>query len=177
MNDLGLVAGDAAGFPNGRRINDDVVTIEVRAVAGLTIPLVDPSYTPDDAASAVQDGTTNTNAAALDVVPLPWPAGRGVPDGARDHEGVVTASMPGSGTGNVEAHNAFAGQGAVLLDIGGDIGALIVTMPSSSEGLEVEIRPEGAVTHEHGHDHADGIHSTSTSTTMPTARTTRTSRS
>jgi hypothetical protein len=61
-NDLGLVAGDAAGFPNGRRVNDDVVTIELRAIAGLTIPLVDPSYTPDGAASAVQDGTSNTNA-------------------------------------------------------------------------------------------------------------------
>src|SRR3954454_20309560 len=42
-NPLGLVAGDAAGFPNGRRLGDDVVTIELRAVAGLTLPLVDPS--------------------------------------------------------------------------------------------------------------------------------------
>ncbi len=68
-NNLGLVAGDAAGFPNGRRIDDDVVTIELRAIAGLTIPLVDPSYTPDDAASAVEDGTTNTNAAVTDTFP------------------------------------------------------------------------------------------------------------
>ena len=68
-NDLGLVAGDAAGFPNGRRINDDVVTIELRAIAGLTIPLVDPSYEPDDAASAVTDGTTNTNAAVTGAFP------------------------------------------------------------------------------------------------------------
>jgi hypothetical protein len=43
---FGLVAGDPAGFPNGRRVFDDVVTIEVRAIAGLTIPLVD-SYTVD----------------------------------------------------------------------------------------------------------------------------------
>jgi hypothetical protein len=68
-NDLGLVAGDAAGFPNGRRIADDVVTIELRAIAGLTIPLVDPSFTPDGAASAVQDGTSNTNAALLSEFP------------------------------------------------------------------------------------------------------------
>ena len=68
-NSLGLVAGDAAGFPNGRRIEDDVVTIELRAVAGLTIPLVDPSYTPDGAASAVQDGTTDTNAPLLGSFP------------------------------------------------------------------------------------------------------------
>ena len=69
-NSLGLVAGDAAGFPNGRRIGDDVVTIELRAVAGLTIPLVDPAFTPDGAAAAVEDGTTDTNAPLLDVFPF-----------------------------------------------------------------------------------------------------------
>ena len=68
-NKLGLVGGDAAGFPNGRRIDDDVVTIELRAIAGLTIPLVDPTYEPDGAASAIEDGTTNTNAAATDEFP------------------------------------------------------------------------------------------------------------
>jgi len=68
-NNLGLVAGDAAGFPNGRRIDDDVVTIELRAIAGLTLPLVDPSFKPDGAASAAADGTTNTNAAATDSLP------------------------------------------------------------------------------------------------------------
>ena len=46
-NPIGLVAGDAAGFPNGRRLIDDVVAIELKAVAGATIPLVDPSFTPD----------------------------------------------------------------------------------------------------------------------------------
>jgi Domain of unknown function (DUF4331) len=54
---LGLVGGDAAGFPNGRRVTDDVVTIELRAVAGATLPLVDPSFTPDAAAAAIADGT------------------------------------------------------------------------------------------------------------------------
>jgi len=69
-NDLGLVAGDAAGWPNGRRVNDDVVTVALRAVAGLTLPLVDPSFTPDGAASAVADGTSNTNAAVSDSFPF-----------------------------------------------------------------------------------------------------------
>ena len=32
-NRLGTLAGDIAGFPNGRRLEDDVVDIEVRAVA------------------------------------------------------------------------------------------------------------------------------------------------
>jgi hypothetical protein len=60
-NSLGLLGGDAAGFPNGRRIGDDVVAIELRAVAGLTLPLVDPSFTPDGAAGVLTDGTTDTN--------------------------------------------------------------------------------------------------------------------
>jgi Domain of unknown function (DUF4331) len=49
-NPIGLIAGDPAGFPNGRRVFDDVVAIELRAIAGATIPLVDPSFTPDAAA-------------------------------------------------------------------------------------------------------------------------------
>ena len=56
-NPIGLVAGDPAGFPNGRRVFDDVVAIELKAVAGATIPLVDPSFTPDGAAALVTDGT------------------------------------------------------------------------------------------------------------------------
>lgn len=37
--------------------------------------------------------------------------------------------------------NSHAGQGPVLLDIGGHIGALVVTMPPELEGTEIEIRP------------------------------------
>jgi hypothetical protein len=58
-SNLGLLGGDLAGFPNGRRVTDDVVTIELKAVAGATIPLVDPSYTPDAAVSAVTQGVTS----------------------------------------------------------------------------------------------------------------------
>ena len=55
-NTLGILGGDLAGFPNGRRVFDDVFTIELRALAGVTIPLVDPSFTPDAASSVVTDG-------------------------------------------------------------------------------------------------------------------------
>jgi Domain of unknown function (DUF4331) len=55
---LGLLGGDVAGFPNGRRVFDDVVTIELRAIAGATYPLVNPSYTPDGAASIVSEQLT-----------------------------------------------------------------------------------------------------------------------
>ena len=39
--------------------------------------------------------------------------------------------------------NPHAGQGSVLLDIGGDVGALVVAMPAALVGAEVEIEPHG----------------------------------
>jgi hypothetical protein len=60
-SNLGLVGGDAAGFPNGRRVFDDVTTIELRAIAGVTLPLVDKSYKPDAAAGAITPGLTSSN--------------------------------------------------------------------------------------------------------------------
>ena len=67
-------------------------------------------------------------------------------------------------TAAAHLENPFAGQGSVLLDIGGDVGALVVTMPSAMEGVEVEIRPVGSADHghdhddEHGHDHGHSHH-------------------
>jgi hypothetical protein len=77
----------------------------------------------------------------------------------------------------MEEQNAFAGQGAVLLDIGGDVGALVLHMPAELAGVEIEIRPIGgqasvdpcaehshpnrsdaSVAAEHGHDHGDDGH-------------------
>jgi Domain of unknown function (DUF4331) len=57
-NNLGLIAGDAAGFPNGRRTFDDVFTIELRCIAGVSYPLINPAFIPDAAAGAVTDGLT-----------------------------------------------------------------------------------------------------------------------
>jgi hypothetical protein len=61
--------------------------------------------------------------------------------------------MPTSGPA---AENPHAGQGSVLLDIGGDVGALVVTMPPAMEGVEIEIRPRD-VNRDHGpEEHRDG---------------------
>ncbi len=54
----GILGGDLAGFPNGRRVFDDVVSIELRAIAGATYPLVNSSYKADAAASALTEGLT-----------------------------------------------------------------------------------------------------------------------
>ncbi len=55
-NILGVLGGDLAGFPNGRRVFDDVVSVELRAIAGAILPLVDHSYTADLAAGELTDG-------------------------------------------------------------------------------------------------------------------------
>ena len=52
---LGVVGGDNGGFPNGRRVFDDVVSIELKAVAGALLSAVVPSYTPDAAAGLLYD--------------------------------------------------------------------------------------------------------------------------
>jgi hypothetical protein len=52
----GIVGGDLSGFPNGRRVFDDVVSIELRAIAGATYPLVEKAYKPDAAAGLLTEG-------------------------------------------------------------------------------------------------------------------------
>jgi hypothetical protein len=59
---FGILGNDLAGFPNGRRVSDDIVAIELRAVAGATIPLVDKSYTPDAAAGALEQWQASQHA-------------------------------------------------------------------------------------------------------------------
>jgi hypothetical protein len=61
--------------------------------------------------------------------------------------GLVSAS-PGH-------ENPHAGQGSVLLDIGGDVGALVVAMPPSMVGAEIEIEAANGG-HQHGHQHEHG---------------------
>jgi hypothetical protein len=50
---------------------DDVVSVELRAIAGATVPLVDKTFTPDAAASQVTDGLTQSSVPAgfLDSFP------------------------------------------------------------------------------------------------------------
>ena len=68
-NPFGIIGGDLAGFPNGRRVTDDVVAIELRVVAGAVLKLVDPTFTPDAAAAGLTDGTKDDNQPFLPKFP------------------------------------------------------------------------------------------------------------
>ncbi|GGN07413.1 hypothetical protein FHR83_002447 [Actinoplanes campanulatus] len=63
-NKFGLLGGDLAGFPNGRRVADDVVSISLRAIAGVTVPLVNADFEPDAAAALVEQGLSIKDASA-----------------------------------------------------------------------------------------------------------------
>lgn len=50
--------------------------------------------------------------------------------------------------------NGHAGQGSVLLDIGDDVGALVVLLPAALVGAEIEARPAHPPAGHHHHPHA-----------------------
>jgi hypothetical protein len=71
-NMFGLLGGDPAGFPNGRRIADNVVAIELRAIGGVTYPLIDPKFKPDAAAGLLTDGLTAASVSASPLGQFPY---------------------------------------------------------------------------------------------------------
>jgi len=75
-NRFGVLGGDAAGFPNGRRVGDDVTDIAIRAMAGAT-PLT-PSFN-NGINAQLGDGVDGNDMPYLDVFPylgLPHPGNR-----------------------------------------------------------------------------------------------------
>jgi hypothetical protein len=66
---LGLIGGDAAGFPNGRRLFDDVTDITLRvAVGGVLVTPVFPGFNPD-INGRLGDGVNVDDAAYHDAFP------------------------------------------------------------------------------------------------------------
>lgn len=65
--------------------------------------------------------------------------------------------------------NAWAGQGAVMLDIGDDVGALVVHMPADLVGAEIEICPTGTARTVAVRPHVAVVARQAGSRTIPTA--------
>ena len=65
-NRLGLLGGDAAGFPNGRRVGDDVTDIALRAVAGGTPFTASTNKAPNN---ALGDGVSANDVPYLSKFP------------------------------------------------------------------------------------------------------------
>lgn len=56
LQPLGPLDGDPAGYPNGRRVEDDVVTIFVRMLGAVINKRFDPNFNADPAVSLVTQG-------------------------------------------------------------------------------------------------------------------------
>jgi len=93
-NTLGVIAGDKAGFPNGRRIEDDVTDIELRVVAGVLVPGFNKA--PNN---QLGDGVNTNDMACLGAFPYLANPHQGY---EHDHHAVgstTTPALPGSGGG------------------------------------------------------------------------------
>jgi len=75
-NRLGVLAGDLAGFPNGRRLADDVVDIELRVVAGVLV----------DGFNIAPNNQLGDGIDANDMPYLPYFPYVGPPQNPRNHE-------------------------------------------------------------------------------------------
>jgi hypothetical protein len=93
-NRIGVMAGDLAGFPNGRRLEDDVTDIAIRAVAGGYGPVLGaapfnlPNFTPNN---LLGDGVDKDDVPCLASFPYV-----GTPHAGynRIHAAIYTSNLP-----------------------------------------------------------------------------------
>ena len=129
-NILGVLGGDLAGFPNGRRVFDDVVTIELRAIARPHLPARRPGLQAGRGSGRDHRWAhpQGRGQAVPAVLPVPGRALRRLLLPLLRWR--VTESSPGP-----------SGPGTVVLDIGDDVGALIVITPAAKAGEEIHVSP------------------------------------
>ena len=89
-NRFGVLAGDVAGFPNGRRLADDVVDIELRVVAGVLVPGF--NVAPNN---QLGDGVDANDMPFLPRFPYVAP-----PQNPRDHQHHVVGELRDRGRGD-----------------------------------------------------------------------------
>ncbi|CAA9532528.1 MAG: hypothetical protein AVDCRST_MAG73-1086, partial [uncultured Thermomicrobiales bacterium] len=102
---LGVLAGDTAGFPNGRRLADDVVDIELRVVAGV--------LAGDEFAGApnnqLGDGVDANDVEFLDEFPYVAPPRSGFDAQAPGCDGLQDAATPPPSTPDTDETEAPTG--------------------------------------------------------------------
>jgi hypothetical protein len=101
-NSLGVVGGDAAGFPNGRRLADDVTDVALKVVAGAAYPLFHPDFKADALAAQLGDGVDANDAAFRSTFPyvaLPWSGVASVPHGVEVPPCPAATPCPPAGGG------------------------------------------------------------------------------
>jgi Domain of unknown function (DUF4331)/FlgD Ig-like domain len=133
---LGVLAGDNAGFPNGRRLADDVVDIAERVVAGVLVPgfNIEPN-------NRLGDGVNVNDKPFMDCFPYVAP-----PHNPFDHEhhreerGRNLAGDPGDGEDSAAAEKLGGEDTAALAKAGASGPALMLaSAPGGKASLEYSI--------------------------------------
>jgi len=138
---FGVLGGDVAGFPNGRRLTDDVVDIAERAVAGATPFTAAFNVAPNN---QLGDGVDANDVPFLPYFPYVAP-----PQNPFDHQHHVVADDDGHGKhrgwdmgkGNPHATNAAA-------EVGGKMSfgmALSGANPASTSRMQFSVPTSGRV--------------------------------
>ncbi|MGI8949487.1 MAG: DUF4331 family protein, partial [Ornithinimicrobium sp.] len=134
---LGVLAGDLQGFPNGRRLADDVVDIEIQALMGAAQSgeLVQ--------ALATGDGVDNNTAAFGDTFPY-----LALPNTKAVNQGAEGSTMPGGGVptgfGGTATENGLPSW--VLLTGAGSMILMGVGAGSLLRGRRERLAPTGSGT-------------------------------
>ncbi len=99
ISNMGVLGGDNAGYPNGRRLGDDVIDISLRAVAGAAYPLFHPGFVVDSTGAKLGDGVDFNDLSYRSSFPytaLPHQGFDSVPHGINVTTGGITTVGPGN---------------------------------------------------------------------------------
>jgi hypothetical protein len=102
-NSLGVVGGDLAGYPDGRRLADDVTDISLKAVAGAAYPLFHPDFKADTLAAQLGDGVDANDVpfrTSFPYVALAHDGTSSIPHGLDVPAGTGSAQPPAGGAGS-----------------------------------------------------------------------------
>ncbi|MBA3758366.1 DUF4331 domain-containing protein [Candidatus Saccharibacteria bacterium] len=114
-NRLGVLAKDTQGYPNGRRLADDVVDISEQAVAGAAYAMFHPDFVADPLATQLGDGVDSNDKDFR----------TGFPYLALPNDGFSTTLAP-DGSGNNDGQNNSRKNASTAQIIGTALVALIV---------------------------------------------------
>lgn len=109
-NRMGVLGGDSQGYPNGRRLADDVTDISIEAVAGAAYGLFHPGFTADPLATKLGDGVDANDVPFRSEFPflaLPHQGFDSVPHGTTASAAMSTTGGQGSMMSNDDGHGSM----------------------------------------------------------------------
>lgn len=123
-NRLGVLAKDTQGFPNGRRLADDVVDISLQAVGGAAYPLFHKDFMVDPKVATLSDGVDKNDKEFRSSFPY-----LALPDSGTD-SGATGSNVQTKGSSN---DKSMGGMTAVIALIALALGAAGASLLRSGE--------------------------------------------